>query len=83
MSRRGFVTPQRLNAMSLTLERNRQWWTPGRSRATASGSSSAGSELIWQYYTNEGIQIQQLGSFGKANALWRDTACPVRSCSTS
>ena len=29
MSRRGVVTPQRLNAMSLTLERNREWWTSG------------------------------------------------------
>ena len=72
MSRRGFVTPPRLNAQTLTLERNNQWWTTGRSRATASGSSSTGSELIWQYYANEGIQIQQLGNFGKANGLWAD-----------
>ena len=72
MSRRGFVTPQRLNAMSLTLERNRQWWTTGAIPRNGQRIEFTGSELVWQYYTNEGIQIQQLGNFGKANALWRD-----------
>ena len=72
MSRRGFVTPQRLNAMTLTLERNRQWWTTGSIPRNGQRIEFAGSELIWQYYANQGIQIQQLGNFGKANALWRD-----------
>ena len=72
MSRRGFVTPQRLNAMSLTLERNRQWWTTGAIPKNGQRIEFTGSELVWQYYTNQGIQIQQLGNFGKANALWRD-----------
>jgi hypothetical protein len=72
MSRRGFVTPQRLNAMSLTLERNRQWWTTGSIPRHGQRIEFSGSELIWQYYAGEGIQIQQLGNFGKANALWRD-----------
>ena len=26
---------------------------------------------MWQYYTGEGLQIQWLGTFGKANALWK------------
>jgi hypothetical protein len=72
MSRRGFVAPSRLNAMSLTLERNQQWWTRGTIPRNGQRIEFAGSELIWQYYTNEGLQIQQLGNFGKANALWRD-----------
>jgi hypothetical protein len=72
MSRRGFVTPSRLNAMSLTLERNRQWWTSGSIPRNGQRIEFSGSELVWQYYTNQGIQIQQLGNFGKANALWRD-----------
>jgi len=77
MSRRGFVTPQRLNAMSLTLERNRQWWTTGSIPRNGQRIEFSGSEVVWQYYTNEGIQIQQLGNFGKANALWRDKDEPA------
>jgi hypothetical protein len=72
MSRRGFVTPSRLAAMTLTLERNRQWWTEGSIPRNGQRIEFAGSEVVWQYYTNEGVQIQQLGNFGKANALWRD-----------
>ena len=33
--------------------------------------SFQGSPLVWQYYTGEGLQIQWLGTFGKANALWK------------
>jgi hypothetical protein len=58
--------------MSLTLERNQQWWTRGSIPRNGQRIEFAGSELVWQYYTNEGLQIQQLGNFGKANALWRD-----------
>ena len=72
ISRRGFATPSRLNAMSLTLERNRQWWTTGSIPKVGQRIEFEGSELIWQYYAGEGLQIQQLGNFGKANALWRD-----------
>jgi hypothetical protein len=72
MSRRGFVSPSRLAAMSLTLERNRQWWTTGSLPTGGQRIEFSGSELVWQYYTGQGIQIQQLGNFGKANALWRD-----------
>ena len=72
MSRRGFVSPSRIRAQSLTLERNRQWWTTGSIPSNGQRIEFSGSELIWQYYTGQGIQIQQLGNFGKANALWRD-----------
>ena len=71
MSRRGFVTPSRLNAQSLTLERNREWWTEGSLPRNGQRIEFEGSELLWQYYSGEGIQIQQLANFGKANALWR------------
>ena len=29
-----------------------------------------GSELVWQYYAGQGIQLQMLANFGRANALW-------------
>ena len=30
----------------------------------------AGSQLVWEYYPGQGIQLQVLGSFGKANGLY-------------
>jgi hypothetical protein len=72
MSRRGFVTPTRLNAMSLTLERNRQWWNEGSIPRNGQRLEFDGSELVWQYYVGEGIQIQMLGNFGKLNGLARE-----------
>ena len=29
-----------------------------------------GSELVWQYYPGQGLQLQMLGNFGKLNGLW-------------
>jgi hypothetical protein len=72
MSRRGFVTPTRLNAMSLTLERNRQWWNEGSILSNGQRIEFDGSELVWQYYTGQGIQLQMLGNFGKLNGLARE-----------
>jgi hypothetical protein len=34
--------------------------------------SFVGSRIVWQHYANEGIQIQWLATFGKANALFKD-----------
>ena len=72
MSRRGFVTPSRLPAQTLTLERNRQWWNEGSIPRNGQRIEFEGSELVWQYYTGEGIQLQMLGNFGKLNGLWRE-----------
>jgi hypothetical protein len=33
--------------------------------------SFEGSRLVWQFYAGEGLQIQWLGTFGKANGLWQ------------
>jgi hypothetical protein len=30
-----------------------------------------GSPVVWQYYAGQGIQLQMLANFGKANALWQ------------
>jgi D-glucuronyl C5-epimerase C-terminus len=35
--------------------------------------SFPGSQLIWQWYPGNGLQIQPLANFGKANGMW--TAC--------
>ena len=33
----------------------------------------AGSQLVWQYYPGQGIQVQWLGTFGRANGLFQQT----------
>jgi hypothetical protein len=69
---RGALTPERLPAICLTLERNRQWWTSGALLTSGQRVEFDDSELVWQHYPGEGIELQMLGSFGKANALWAD-----------
>jgi hypothetical protein len=63
------LTPSRLPALWLTLEANRRWWTTGPLLAGGARVSFAGSELVWQHYPGQGIQIQVLGTAGKLNAL--------------
>ena len=68
----GGLTPTRLPALFETVARNRQWWANGPLlRNGASASSFEGSRLVWQHYAGEGLQIQWLGTFGKANGLWQ------------
>ena len=71
----GELTPSRLPALFLTLDRNRQWWTTGPLLASGQRVEFAGSELVWEYYPGQGIELQELGSFGKADGLY--TAGPL------
>jgi hypothetical protein len=64
------LTPSRLPALFLTLARNRQWWTTGPLLASGERAEFAGSQLVWQYYPGQGLELQELGSFGKADALY-------------
>jgi hypothetical protein len=66
---RGRLTPSRLAPLWLTLQRNVEWWTTGPLPAPGQRAGFAGSELVWQYYRGQGMQIQWLGTFGKLNAL--------------
>ena len=67
---RGQLTSSRLPALFLTLDRNRRWWTAGPLLACAQRVEFVGSPLVWQYYPGQGIQLQVLANFGKANAYW-------------
>ncbi|MCA1683286.1 MAG: D-glucuronyl C5-epimerase family protein [Actinobacteria bacterium] len=69
----GLLTGSRLPALFETVERNRAWWASGPLLANGARVSFQGSPLVWQYYAGQGIQIQWLGTFGKANALWSAT----------
>ena len=66
----GQLTPSRLPAVFLTVARNREWWSQGRLLSNGQRVEFAGSGIVWQYYTGQGIQIQVLGTFGRANGLW-------------
>lgn len=67
---RGLLTPSRLPSLFLTVERNRAWWAGARLLRNGERVQFAGSQLVWQHYSGEGLQIQWLGTFGRANALW-------------
>jgi hypothetical protein len=71
----GMLTTSRLPALFLTLDRNRQWWTTGPLLNAAQRVEFAGSGLVWQYYPGQGIELQVLGSFGRADGLY--TAGPT------
>jgi hypothetical protein len=70
MAAAGRLTPSRLEPVFLTLERNREWWTDGNLLASGARVTFSGSQVIWQYYRGQGIQLQMLANFGRANALW-------------
>jgi hypothetical protein len=67
----GRLMASRLPAIIATLNANRQWWSSGALLAYGQRVEFAGSQLVWEYYPGQGIQLQVLGSFGKANGLWQ------------
>jgi hypothetical protein len=66
----GKLTPARLPVLFQTLDYNRQWWTSGPIPAAGTYVEFAGSELVWEYYAGQGIELQVLGTFGKADGLY-------------
>jgi hypothetical protein len=66
----GLLIPSRLPALFLTLQRNRAWWAAAPIPAAGRRLTFAGSLIVWQHYPGQGLQIQWLATFGKANALW-------------
>lgn len=65
----GTLTTSRLPVLFLTLDRNRQYWSTGPALSYGQRVEFTGSELVWEYYSGQGIELQQLGSFGKADWL--------------
>jgi hypothetical protein len=63
-------TASRLPALFQTLARNRQWWTSGPLLASGERVEFARSQLVWEYYPGQGLELQELGSFGKADGLY-------------
>jgi hypothetical protein len=70
MASAGELIPSRLPALFLTLERNRQWWTTEPLLADDERVSFPGSEIVWEHYPGQGIELQWLATFGKANGYY-------------
>ncbi len=66
----GELTSSRLRVLFLTVDRNRRWWTTGPLLSYGERVEFAGSELVWEEYPGQGIELQELGSFGKANGYY-------------
>jgi hypothetical protein len=66
----GGLSPSRLAPLFLTLERNRDWWTTQPLLSSGERVSFPSSQLVWEYYAGQGLQIQWLGTFGKANGYY-------------
>ena len=63
-------TASRLGALFLTLERNREWWTSEPLLSNGERMTFPPSEIVWEYYAGQGIEIQWLATFGKANGYY-------------
>jgi D-glucuronyl C5-epimerase C-terminus len=72
MAGAGELTASRLPAVFLTLERNRQWWGGERLLSGSEYVSFPGSLIVWEHYPGEGVEIQWLATFGKANGYYLD-----------
>ncbi len=64
------LTASRLPALMATLAANQKWWTTGPLLSSGQRVEFAGSQLVWEYYPGQGIQLQVLGTFGKADGLY-------------
>ena len=66
----GNLSPSRLEPVFATLQANADWWSDGDLLTNGQRVSVGDSPIVWQYYRGQGIQLQMLANFGKANALW-------------
>ena len=66
----GYMTSSRLPEIFMTLERNVQWWTQGPLLSAGDRVEFPGSGIVWEYYPGQGIQLQVLGTFGRADGLY-------------
>ncbi|MGH2843799.1 MAG: D-glucuronyl C5-epimerase family protein, partial [Solirubrobacteraceae bacterium] len=66
----GQMTAPSLPAVFTTLERNAEYWHAGRRLKYGDRVQFPGSQLVWEYYPGYGLELQVLGTFGRANGLF-------------
>jgi hypothetical protein len=69
----GLLTAGRAPAVFLTLNRNRAWWAASPLLRYGQRVMFGASQLVWQHYPGQGLQVQWLGTFGRANGLFQAT----------
>lgn len=70
MAGAGELSASRLGEAFLTLERNRQLWSSEALPEPDQHVSFGGSEIVWEYYPGQGVEIQWLATFGEGNAYY-------------
>jgi hypothetical protein len=60
----------RLPLLFRTLDVNRRWWRSGALLGYGQRVYLDGSDIVWQSYPGSGLQIQWLGTFGRADGLF-------------
>jgi D-glucuronyl C5-epimerase C-terminus len=80
---RGRLIPTRMPAVFLQLQRNRQYWPHMPYPADRDQVSFRGSELLYEYFAGEGLQLHPLSIFKKANYLYGFCARGEPSCDRS
>ncbi len=68
LSRR--LTPTRMPVAFLQLERNRQYWLRLPYPGAGDQVSFRGSQILFQYFPGEGLQLHPLSTFKKANHMY-------------
>jgi hypothetical protein len=63
------LTSSRLAPLFLTLKRNTQFWPRMPFPSSRGDVTFRGSEIVFRYYVGEGLQIQPLTTFVKANLM--------------
>jgi D-glucuronyl C5-epimerase C-terminus len=63
------LTPTRMPVAFLQLARNRQYWRKLPYPAPGDQVSFRGSEILFQYFAGQGLQLHPLSTFKKANHL--------------
>ena len=78
MSAQGSLTTTRMPALFLQLQRNTEFWSAHPKVAAAQRVKFGSSELLFQHYAGQGLQIQPLANFGKGNGLYTAALHPKK-----
>ena len=74
IAQKGALSAARLEPVFLIVARNTEFWRNSPIPAPGDRVQFYGSQLIFQFYPGEGMQLQQLATWGKVNAAVNDKA---------
>jgi len=80
VSANGDLGAARMRPLFLTLRRNAEFWVQEPRVRSGQRVTFERDPLVLQHYAGYGIQIQPLGSAGKANGLWKQCDETPRLC---